>query len=215
MSSKSFRPTGLVFVVLLSVVAVGGWLAARPGVAGSAASTTADGQILSPAECPCAALALQRQLRTGDHVKKGQLLATLWSAELAETKSRFVAAATSLMYDDDQLALLRSAPVVDAPAIAELERRRELDLSSLHRAEAALAEFRLGDGAIQDLRRSAVDLHDARANHCRASDWAALPVRSPQDGVLTRIGANDGQLVHTGTVLFEIGHEPAVQATVH
>lgn len=153
-------------------------------------------------------LTLPRHLQPGDHVKKGQVLATLWSAELAETKSRFIAAVTSMLFEQDQLSQLRQQNAGQS-IIAQAEQRLAMDIASLERAELGLRALQMVDDEIEVLRHAAQQLHDASANHCRASNWAQWDVHCPRDGVVVRVAADDGQTVRSGAVLFEIAEENA------
>lgn len=213
MSSQGVGSAGLVLVLLFSVVALavgfpqprfadGGALGVVAPVAGRILPAT---RRVSKAT---ATLPATRHLQPGDHVKKGQVLATLWSPELAETKSRYIAAVTSLLVEQEQLCVLRQQGAAQV-AIAQAEQRLAMDGASLERAELGLRALHLIDGEIEALRHAAQQLHDAHANHCRASNWAQWEVHCPRDGVVVRVAADDGQTVRSGSVLFEIVAEGA------
>jgi multidrug efflux pump subunit AcrA (membrane-fusion protein) len=211
MSSQSVGSAGLVLGLLFSIVALAVALPHRQVVVGSSLDvvTPVEGQVMptsTRAPCRHAAASLTRHVQLGDHVKKGQVLATLWSAELAETKSRFIAAVTSLMFEEDQLLALRRQYAA-ATTITQAEQRLVMDRASLERAELGLRALQLEDGEIDSLRHAAEQLHDASANHCRASNWAQWEVHCPRDGVIVRVAAGDGQTVRSGAVLFEIAEE--------
>lgn len=211
MSSQGVGSAGLVLGLLLSIVALTVALPHRQVVVGSSLDvvTPVEGQVMPTstfAPSRRAATAVPRRLQPGDHVKKGQVLATLWSAELAETKSRFIAAVTSLLIKKDQLLALRRQSA-DASSIAQAEQRLTLDDASLERAELGLRALCMADAEIDALRQAAEQLHNASANHCRASNWAQWEVHCPRDGVVVRVAAGDGQTVRSGAVLFEIAEE--------
>lgn len=211
MSSQSVGSAGLVLGLLLSIVALDVALPQRQDAIGSSLDvvTPVEGQVvptLPRASFRRASLPVSPHVQPGDHVKKGQVLATLWSPELAETKSRFIAAVTSQLFEKDQLLALRRQNA-DASRIAEAEQRLAMECASLERAELGLRALRLADGEIDALRHAAEQLHDASANHCRASNWAQWEVHCPRDGIVVRVAAGDGQTVRSGAVLFEIAEE--------
>jgi len=211
MSSQGVGSAGLVLGLLLSIVALTVALPHRQVLVGSSLDvvTPVEGQVMPTstlAPSHRAATAVPRRPQPGDHVKKGQVLATLWSAELAETKSRFIAAVTSLLIKKDQLLALRRQSA-DASSIAQAEQRLALDDASLERAELGLRALCMADAEIDALRQAAEQLHNASANHCRPSNWAQWEVHCPRDGVVVRVAAGDGQTVRSGAVLFEIAEE--------
>jgi cobalt-zinc-cadmium efflux system membrane fusion protein len=151
-------------------------------------------------------------LRPGDHVRKGQLLATLRSCEVCEIKSRYVAAAASLLFEQDALLRMRQLGASDV-LIAAAAERVELETASLKRAETALRALPLGEAEIAALRSAASELHRTNSDHRRAANWADLQVVAPEDGVVVRVAASAGQTVQQGMVLFEIAHEQVAGAT--
>ena len=156
---------------------------------------------------------IHRSLHPGDKIKKGQVLATLWSPQVGERKSRFLASASRLMFDEASLDRLRQDKA-SASAIAEAERHCRIDKTSLARAEQALRETDFSEDDIAAVRRAAAQLHQGQPDYSGAESWAEVELRAPQDGVLLQASVAPGGAISEGAVLFRIAlDKSAVDAT--
>ncbi len=156
---------------------------------------------------------IHRSLHPGDKIRKGQVLATLWSPQVGERKSRFLAAASRLMFDETSLDRLRHDKA-SASTIAEAERHCRMDKTSLARAEQALRETDFTEDDIAAVRRAAAELHQGQPDYSRAETWAEVELRAPHDGVLLQASAAPGGAISEGVVLFRIAlDKSAVDAT--
>jgi cobalt-zinc-cadmium efflux system membrane fusion protein len=152
--------------------------------------------------------ALNRPLRLGDRVTKGQLLATVWSKDVGEKKSDLVNTQSKLYLDLAQLKNLRSLPA-DAVAgrqVREAEREREADIIEVDRIERTLRSWRLTEEEIKTVRAEAEKIHrgDTKADLEVDKTWAEVSVRSPIDGIVLEKNVVAGDIVDTTIDLFRI-----------
>lgn len=166
-------------------------------------------------------------LRMGDRVRKGQLLAVVWSKEIGEKKSELVDAISKLNLSKRILErLLKLKPgVVSGQALNEAERDYESDMVAMQRAERTLRSWRLTEEEISQMRQEAERLHEHQRNvgqQLQSSDsemrnlkmkldpvlerqWAQVEIRSPRDGEVLDRSFNVGQIVKSDDDLFKIG----------
>lgn len=164
------------------------------------------GEVVSLGAGP-AASALAPAPRVGDRVKKGDLLAVLWSREFGEKKSDLVGAEAQLRADDDLLSRLRDGErrgIIPPRSIWDAERAVQADRIAVEKAERTLRVSRLTDDEVAEVRAEA----DRRpADDARRPDparWARLEVRAPRDGVIVEKNVNVGDIVDTAADLFKI-----------
>lgn len=144
-----------------------------------------------------------RSLRPGDNVTKGQLLAVVWSPDIGEMKSRFLAAASRSMFDEASLKRLE-AQHASAVALAEARRHCLSDRASLARAERSLRRIDDSDELIATLRAAAAEVHREQPDYSRAETWAEFELRAPRAGVLVQVAPGPGGDVEAGAVLFQV-----------
>lgn len=166
--------------------------------------STLDGRIVSTGSFN----QVHRTLRPGDRVTKGQVLATICSTELGEKKSRYLAAASRLQFDEASLAQLRTDHQSD-DVIADVERHCQMDRESLERAEHVLASLELNEHEIESIRAAATQLQQGEKLGGRAEDWTEFELRAPRDGILLHVHAVPGKTVRRGAVLLEIAEGTA------
>ena len=104
-----------------------------------------------------------RPLRFGDEVRKGQLLAVLWSTALGEKKSEYVDALSALRLEmgtlERQEALLKDKAI----AVREVrEARRNVEAAEIdvERVERTLRSWRLTDAEIAAIRAEADQIRE-------------------------------------------------------
>jgi cobalt-zinc-cadmium efflux system membrane fusion protein len=145
--------------------------------------------------------------RVGDHVRKGELLAVVWSKDLGEKKSELVEAASRLRTGETVLARLREGErsgSIPPRSVWDAERAVESDRIALDRAERTLRVWRLNDDEIAEVRAEADRLRAADARRPDTTRWARVEVRAPRDGVIVEKNVNVGDIVDTTTDLFKI-----------
>jgi membrane fusion protein, heavy metal efflux system len=181
------------------------WVRARSPFSGEVVAIGS----LAAAEVPDSAYSVApRTLRPGDRVKKGDLLAVVWSKELGEKKSELVDALSKLRADRQTLIrleeLLREGATSER-SVREAERNVEADAVAVRRAEQTLKTWRLSDDEITAIRGEAEKLRGATDRAARAEEWARVEVRAKQDGVILERNVNVGDLIDPSADLFKIG----------
>lgn len=151
---------------------------------------------------------LRRPLQYGDHVKKGQLLAVVWSKDIGEKKSELVDALSRL---DISQALLKRLETLQKGVVTErvlLEARRaaEADMISVAKAERTLRSWRMTEEEIDAVRREYKNLqkHNVDGNAAMDRDWAQTDVRAAIDGVLVEKNFNVGDIIDPQDDLFKV-----------
>ncbi|MFO0969205.1 MAG: efflux RND transporter periplasmic adaptor subunit [Gemmataceae bacterium] len=160
-----------------------------------------------------------RPLRPGDAVKRGQLLAVVWSKDLGEKKSELVEALARLKLDRDNLELLRSAAESGAIPLRtkrEAEHAVDVDLIAVARAERTLKSWRVTDEEIAGIRAEAKRVTETKEFRMSGEErWARVEVRSPQDGVILEKNLNLGDIVDTSMDLFKVGDVSKLAVWAH
>lgn len=168
---------------------------------------------LASADTEPKGVASRSRLRPGDRVSKGQLLATIWSPQLGETKSRYLAATARLICDQDSLKkiLVTSG---EARQFAQLPGRCQMDYECLARAERALRALDMGEHEIETIRLVADQVYAGRRDNELLSHWSEWTVRAPQDGIVLTTATVTDSAVQPATVLYTIAVDEPVEASV-
>lgn len=150
----------------------------------------------------------RRAFQVGDPVRKGDLLAVVWSKDLGEKKSELVDAVSKLRADELTYRRLDEAKEAALPerSLREAERNVEADRIAVQRAERTLRTWRLTEEEIAAVRREG-EKTTAKGTDAKPEigDWARVEVRSPQDGVILEKNVAAGDIVDTTNDLFKIG----------
>jgi len=151
-----------------------------------------------------------RPVRVGDRVRKGDVLAVVWSKDLGEKKSELVDALARLRADETTLRRLEDAGKEVPGAIAgrtllEARAKVEADRVAVDRAERTLRAWRLTDKEIEAVRAEAGRLSDPQAKGQAPADWARVEVPATRDGVILVKNVAPGDIVDTTADLFVIG----------
>jgi len=163
-----------------------------------------------------AAASSGRSLRYGDTVRKGQLLAVVWSKDLGEKKSELIDAVSKLKLDREVLERLRTLfkeGGTSERGVREAERAVESDQIAVARAERTLRSWRLSEDEIAAVRGEAERL--GRRAGAADDSWARVEVRSPQDGVILEKNVSQGDLADTTTDLFKIADLSTLAVWAH
>jgi cobalt-zinc-cadmium efflux system membrane fusion protein len=149
-----------------------------------------------------------RDLDSGDTVRKGQLLAVVWSKDLGEKKSALVDAITNLRSHEQTLKRLedlqRSAGGTSERSLREAEQAVRTDKNAIATAERTLRTWKLTEEEIAAVRAEAERLLQPGAKPIAAGEWARVEVRAPRDGVILEKNVFAGDIVDTTTDLFKI-----------
>jgi cobalt-zinc-cadmium efflux system membrane fusion protein len=176
------------------------------------------------AAAPTAQRWRERTIGPGDRVKKGQLIAVLWSKELGDRKVALVNALLDLYVDQKTLkrqeALVRKGSFPEAKYL-DTKAKVEKDLAAVNAAESSLGISRLAPKEIEEIRE------EARAIQKRLEDeadkpetpeqrlkrieeevkkWARVEIAAPQSGVIVEKNTNVGDMADPSkdTPLFRI-----------
>ncbi|MGA2253680.1 MAG: efflux RND transporter periplasmic adaptor subunit, partial [Thermoguttaceae bacterium] len=102
-----------------------------------------------------------RPVAFGQHVRKGQLLAVIWSRDLGEKKSDLIDALSQLRVDEDSLARISKAAAegaVPERILRDTERKVEADRIAVSRAVRILQSWRISKEEIDQVRAEATRL---------------------------------------------------------
>ncbi len=151
----------------------------------------------------------------GQRVRKGQLLAVIWSQDLGEKKSDLIDALSQLRVDEESLARISVAAAegsVPDRILKDTERKVEADRILVSRSVRILQSWRIPKEEIDEVRAEADRL--ARENRLPrentadredlVAQWAKLEVRAPLDGTVIERNVALGELVDTTSDLFKI-----------
>ena len=158
----------------------------------------AGGQSTDPAE-------VGRDLRYGDPVLKGQLLAVIWSRDIGEKKSEMIDAISRLDLDQAELKRVQALPgVVTQRQLNEAQRNVQASLIAVDKAERTLRSWRLSDEEIDAVRREAQEVMHGEKSRDTDRTWAEVDVRASMDGVLVERNVNVGSMVDSSDDLFKL-----------
>ncbi len=162
----------------------------------------------------------------GQRVRKGQLLAVIWSRDLGEKKSDLIDALSQLRVDQDSLERISNAAAegsVPDRILQDTRRKVEADRIAISRAVRILQSWRIPKEEIDQVRAEAVRL--ARENSSArektadreemVAQWAKLEVLSPLDGTVIERNVALGDLVDTNIDLFKIADLSRLRVVAH
>jgi membrane fusion protein, heavy metal efflux system len=167
---------------------------------------------LAPTSNP--GLELRRQLRFGDRVEQGHIIAVVWSKDIGEKKSELVDAISKTAIDKTLLSKLEKVEkgVVPERTIQDARRNYEADLIAVAKAERTLRSWRLTEDELEEIRQEAARIHNREINDPAADrTWAETEVRSPITGVIVEKNFNVGDIIDPSQDLFKIADLSRVQ----
>lgn len=135
------------------------------------------------------------EVRLGDRVKRGQVLAYVESPELGRARADYLAAVTRARVAEDNYR--REKELLQKGITSEREAREAESASSASNAEKNAVETKL----------HAVGLSDPEIAALRPDEHysSRFPVRTPIDGVVIELFATPGQTVEAGAQLVTVG----------
>jgi beta-lactamase regulating signal transducer with metallopeptidase domain/multidrug efflux pump subunit AcrA (membrane-fusion protein) len=140
-----------------------------------------------------------REIQTGDHVKKGQLLAVLYSGDVANTMNDLVDAAAQLKLDEAILQRTGSPEPKLEPSVLRLTAERNVlaDKNAMTRALRTLRGWDIPDTQIHQVLTEAakVDAAGGSRELLQTKNWGRIELRSPIDGVVLERSINNGEAV--------------------
>jgi membrane fusion protein, heavy metal efflux system len=151
-----------------------------------------------------------RELRTGDRVKKGQLLGVFESADVGNIKSNLIDAISLYKMDSDILERGEAAFLKGAiPEVMLLNFRRnvEADQGSINRAAANLRAWDIPEADIQACYKEAEEIRKRGGKRDPALEktWARVEIKAPEDAVMVeRTLAQHEMIVDNSQNLFQL-----------
>jgi cobalt-zinc-cadmium efflux system membrane fusion protein len=151
----------------------------------------------------------KRPLRYGDYVRKGQLLAVVWSKDLGEKKSELVEGIARLRIDEQRLTNLEKLEdkgAVSADRVREQRRLVESDIVAVDKAERTLLSWQVSESEIAAIRAEAMKIHErnVRPDPKLNANWARVEVRAFVDGTIMEKNVAVGDYVSNELDLFKI-----------
>ena len=159
-----------------------------------------------------------RLLQFGDFVRKGQLLAVLWSKDLGEKKSELVDAISKLETDRKQLDQYKSTEpgVVPKKQIIDAQRTVESDSIARDRAVRTLISWRLTDEEIAAIEREAEGVRRGDSHSHNDKTWARVEVRAAVSGTIVEKNVAVGDYVSSDDLdLFKIADLSRMDVVAH
>lgn len=135
------------------------------------------------------------EVKLGERVKKGAVLAHVESSELGRARADFLAAATRARVGEANFR--REKELLEKGITSEREMREAESAAAAARADLNAAEARLHTLGLTDADMSALRLDEHPS--------ARFPARSPIDGTVVDIQGTLGQSVESTTTLFTVG----------
>jgi cobalt-zinc-cadmium efflux system membrane fusion protein len=139
---------------------------------------------------------VMRPLRPNDFVKKGDLLAVVWSKDLGEKKSELVDALSQLYLDEASLKKM-NPDFIPEQRIAEQKRQVETDLIAVSRARRTLVAWRLSEEEIQEIEKEAelVRKREGKRDAEKQKNWPRVDITAPITGVIAEKNVVRGDYV--------------------
>jgi len=147
-------------------------------------------------------------LRVGDSVRKGDLLAVIWSSEVGQKKSELVEALNKLKAEEqlrDRLKTLYEGGAGSGRTYRDAEKDVQSRLASVANIERTLRTWRLTDEDIAEIHSEAARIAESDMLPDEKNTWARVEVRAPMSGVILEKNLVVGDIVDTTTDLFKIG----------
>lgn len=165
---------------------------------------------------------VRRSISFGDNVRKGQLLAVIWSKELGEKKSELIEALTKVRFDEEKLKRLEESfakGAVPERVVLDAKHEIESDIIAIARVERTLRSWRLSTEQIQAIRGEAerVRTHKDKGDwHDELDDtWARVEIKAPMDGTIVEKNVAVGDFVGTDLDLFKIADLRRLDVLAH
>jgi cobalt-zinc-cadmium efflux system membrane fusion protein len=128
----------------------------------------------------------EREIRSGNRVTKGQLLAVFDSVDVGNKENDLIDALAHLKLDEEFLKQAEAKPAGTRPILWEAERRVQGDKNGIHRAQSMLHGWGVSDKQIQAALDEAekIKKRGGRRDPSKDTQWGRVEMRSPIDGVV-------------------------------
>jgi cobalt-zinc-cadmium efflux system membrane fusion protein len=153
---------------------------------------------------------VMREIRSGDRVKKGDLLAVFESVDVGNKKNDLIDAMYQLKLDEEILKKAEAKADV-VPEVFLLSQRRAVqgDINTINRAVSTLKTWGISEEDIDAVRAEAENVKKRGGKHDKEKDalWARVELRAPADGIIIeRNVALHEIIVDNTTNLFQIAN---------
>ena len=158
-----------------------------------------------------------RELRPGDRVQKGQVLAVVWSIDVGARKSDVVDALVQLRLDEKRLAEREKLYATGSlPLDTLLQTRRDVvsDRNAKERAERTLRTWNIPDHEIKAVYDEAelAAARQGKRDEDKEQLWARSELIAPRDGIIVECNVSVGEYVADNTInLFTIAEVDRLQ----
>jgi cobalt-zinc-cadmium efflux system membrane fusion protein len=179
------------------------------------------GQVPEPPSLASNMRSVTRELRTGDRVKKGDLLAVVWSIDVGGKKSDLVDAVVQLRLDEQRLkARLELWKNGNLPEDTLNQTRRDVlsDQNAADRAERTLRTWNVPEREIQAAREEAEEASRRKGQRDKEKErhWARSELLAPRDGTIVERNIGVGEYVADNTInLFTIADVDSILITAY
>ena len=174
------------------------------------------GKIDDPHASPGETSPVRRDLQAGDPVRKGDLLAVLYSVDLGNKKNDLFDALSQLRLDEEVLKRAEDYKFA-VPEVFLLNARRNVqaDINAVSRAENTLKTWAIPEEEIQavrdEVKNYASDQDRRTKEQERLKQWARVELKAPDDGfVIEQNVALHETIVDNTTNLFQIAKVDAL-----
>jgi cobalt-zinc-cadmium efflux system membrane fusion protein len=164
-------------------------------------------------------------LRYGSQVRKGDVMAVVWSKDLGEKKSDLIDALVKMHLDEKNLSHLRNLLAKGAATEAQVRAARNAvsaDLSAVARIRRTLQTWKVGSDELDEIEKEAKRISDGTSrkkpqmrNPARKMKLAYIHLRAPFDGVVVEKNVARGDIVAGDTDLFTIADLRTLTAIVN
>jgi cobalt-zinc-cadmium efflux system membrane fusion protein len=150
-----------------------------------------------------------REIRSGDRVKKDELLVVFNSVDVGNKKNDLIDAIYQLKLDEEVLKRAEGAGSGAVPEVFLWNARRNVqgDLNTINRAVSTLQTWGIAEADIQAARDEAKKVEERQGKHDKSKDalWARVEIRSPDDGVIIERNVAQHEVIADNTTnLFQI-----------
>jgi cobalt-zinc-cadmium efflux system membrane fusion protein len=151
-----------------------------------------------------------RELSTGDHVRKGDLLGVFYSVDVGNKKNDLIDALYQLKLDEEILHLAEKAAQSGAvPEVFMLNAKRNVegDRNAIARALSNLRTWDIPEEDIKAVYKEAEEIGRRGGERDKSKDdlWPRVELRAPEDGVVVERNIARHEMVVDNTVnLFQI-----------
>jgi cobalt-zinc-cadmium efflux system membrane fusion protein len=156
------------------------------------------------------AVTVFREIRSGDHVSKGDVLAVFHSVDVGNKKNDLIDAIYQLKLDQeilDRAEKSASSGVLSDVFVLNARRAVQGDVNAVSRALSTLRAWGIAEEDIKAVRDEAELVKKREGKHDKSKDalWARVELRAPDDGVIIERNVSLREIVVDNTTnLFQI-----------